>query len=517
MHKKRSRRQQIAIRFFTYGMMALFALLGVAFCLAWAMGFRIDLNDGKLTQVALLQFNSFPTGATVDINGQSLSSKTPTRANVKSGETSVIMSKEGYRSWRKTVNMLPSSVVWLNYARLIPNSITTDTTRSFAGLSEIFESPDKKWLLLRHSDNNRYPDGQAAVEIPRETYLAMPFSLTLADISNPENVRFSELTIPSDKITWPADGEKEFFSIVEWDKGSRFMLIKHLVGETTEYLELDRANAGVVKNLTRDFGLAIDRPHFSGTSGNVFFGLTGGDLRKFDYGNNTASAPLVSNVKDYHLYENGRIALLTEEITDGNCPLCPENAICEPCAGEKITQTVGIYDDGRLTTFKTYDDNLTFSARLTRFNNVDYLVVARGEKVEIYPKPLDLDGAASKTYYLEISGGVDMLEISPGSQFVLAGEFASGEQKMASFDLDTMTAYSFKLAGPSGDFQWLDNSHLVSTSDNRITLTEFDGQNSEEIVSASGRVSLSRDGKYLFSIGESAGGATLQRSKLVID
>ena len=498
MHKRRTRRQQVAIRFFTYGMMTLLAVAGVILCLAWAMGFRIDWNDGKLTQVALLQFNSFPTGATVDINGQVLSAKTPTRYNVKTGEITVIMSKDGYRSWRKTVNMLPSGVVWLDYARLIPNSITTDTTRNFTTVAEMRESLDRRWLLFRHTDSSRYKDGVDYVPQTRIAYLAMPFTLTLANVSDPGNVRFSELIIPSDKITLPATDQAEKtekFSIVEWDQESRFILIEHIVNEMTEYLELDRANPGVVKNLTRDFGLNISNPHFSGTSGNVFFGLTGTDLRKFDYGNNTASSPLATGVQNYQLYENGRLAFVSSGVQDG-----------------KTVQNVSIYNDGRITTFKTYLGVENTSALLTRFGNTDYLVVVRGEKVAIYPRPLEQD-IKLQPFYLSSPGGVDWVNLSPNGRFVLAGH----EDKLVSFDLDTMTSYAFGVEGLADAPQWLDNSHIVGTNGGHITFIEFDGQNREEVVSALGRVNLSRDGKYLFSIGQTASGAVLQRSRLVID
>jgi hypothetical protein len=454
--------------------MALLAMFGIVICLAYAMGFRIDFNDGKLTQVALLQINSFPTGATVDINEKALSAKTPTRSNVKTGETTVIMSKQGYRSWSKTVNMMPSDVVWLNYARLIPNSIVTDTAQNFAVISEMRESPDKKWILLRHSDK-----------------------LTLVDIGDPKNVKVSDLTIPSDVITLPAaDQEKiEKFEIVEWDQGSRFILIKHTVGDTTEYLELDRSKTDIAKNLSRDFGMPISDPHFSGTSGNVFFALTGTDLRKFDYGNNTTSVPLASNVQSYQSYENSRLVFVSSETKD-----------------DKITQSVGVYNDGRVTVAKTYFEFEPTLAVLARFNNVDYLAIARGSKLTVYPRPLDQDDKL-KPIYLNATGVIDWLSISPNSQFILVGR----GDKLASLDLDTMKNHSFEVKDLKAAPQWLDDNHIISNYDDHITFIEFDGQNRENIVGARGRVTLSRDGKYLFSISDAAGGAVLQRSKLVID
>ena len=151
MHKKRTRRQQIAIRSFTYGAMTLAAAFGVLISLAWAMGFRFDFNGGKLTQVALIQFDSFPSGATVRINGVPIESKTATRANVRSGENNIEISKIGYRAWQKTVSLNPSEVLWLDYVRLIPNSITTDQVKTFSGIAEMLESPNRHWLLIRTS------------------------------------------------------------------------------------------------------------------------------------------------------------------------------------------------------------------------------------------------------------------------------------------------------------------------------------------------------------------------------
>ena len=293
MHKKRTRRQQIAIRSFTYGAMTLAAVFGVLLSLAWAMGFRFDFNGGKLTQVALLQFDSFPNGATVKINGETLSSKTTTRENVQSGENTVEITKTGYRSWQKTVTLDPSEVRWLDYIRLIPNSITTDQIKSFSTVSEMLESPNQHWILLRTSDNERTNNA---------------YVLTLADISDPKNVRFSDITISANDITAPTSGQTEKFSIVEWDMGSRYILLKHQVGDTSEYLRIDRENPTMTSNLTKTFGLDISSPHFSGTSGQIFFALTGSDLRKFDASNQTASAPLATGVQSYQLTENNMIS-----------------------------------------------------------------------------------------------------------------------------------------------------------------------------------------------------------------
>lgn len=477
MHKTRTRRQQIATRSFTYGFMTLLAVFGVLFCLAYAMGFRFNFDDGKLTQVALIQFNSFPTGATVKIDGQTLPSKTQTRSNVSAGQHTVTISKDGYRSWQKTVNLKPSQVLWLDYIRLVPNSITTDSIKNFSDIQQMVESPDAHWLLIQE----------------RKQTVS---KLTLADISDPKNVRFSEISLDPEKIMTANAEQNEEFSIVEWDKGSRYALIQHEVDGATEFLQIDRQNAKTTKNLTRDFGLEIRNPHFSGKSGLVFFGLTGNDLRKFDYSNNTASAPLVTGVESYQIHsESSRIAFVTSETKDG-----------------KQIQTVGIYDDGRTKTVKTYDQIEKTIVGLTRWRDADYLAVARGETLAIYPEPLKEDNGL-KPFYLSSPGGIDWLNFSPKGRHVMAGR----QSKVVNFDLDTSENYSFELDGLADAPEWLDETHILSKLGGRLSFVEFDGSNREDIVSANGAAALSYDEKYLFSFGDSASGASLQRSRLYVD
>ena len=88
---------------------------------------------------------------------------------------------------------------------------------------------------------------------------------------------------------------------------------------------------------------------------------------------------------------------------------------------------------------------------------------------------------------------------------------------MVDFDLDTDDNYSFELGEVNGAPQWVDDTHIVDMSGGTIKLVEFDGANSEDIVSGSGRVTLSGDEKYLFSFDITDKNTMLQRSKLYID
>lgn len=466
-------RRAVAMRFFTYGAMTIATIIGVIICISWAMGYRFDLRSGQLSQVALLQFNTFPTGAVVDVNGTRLTARTPTRSNIKTGETKVQMSLQGYRNWSKTVSALPSSVRWLDYVRLLPQNIQTDSVKTFATVDDILQTPNRKWAMLMTDDAKG--------------------ALSLVDLGDPKNPKFTDVNLDRDVIS---DGDDQSYKFVEWDSGSRFLLIEHKYGDKTEHLEYDRQDKDW-RNLTRDFGMDLTDPHFSGTNGDVIFAITGTDLRKIDYGNKSISAPIASNVTGYVLYSNSRIAFTTKQT-----------------AGGKTKQTVAIYDDGEVKTIKSYNDDTAMRIDFSRNNDVDYLAVAREETVAVYPDPLDNSshGPDEKskdkdTAYLSSPGGMDWMEISDNGRFVMAGK----GHKVVVYDVETTENYSFEME-LEGEPKWLDDYHLLDVRDNTITMVEFDGQNAEHIVTGDLPAFLSADNKYLFSLDTISGGTVLQRS-----
>lgn len=469
-------RKQVAIRFFTYGVMAIATVVGVIVCIGWAMGYRFDLMSGQLSQVALLQFNTFPTGAVVDINGASLSTRTPTRSNIKTGQTKVSMSLTGYRGWSKTVSALPSSVRWLDYARLVPQNVKTESVKTFTNVVDMLPTPDRKWAVVLTNESM----GDA----------------TLVDLADPKQIKFS--TIELSNLHLATDGESKF-KIVEWDKDSRYLLVKHQLGDRTEYLEYDRQDK-ITRNLSSDFGLELTELHFSNAGGDVIYTLTGTDLRKINYADKSISAPLATGVTSYVLLgDSGRIVYLSKKVDDS-----------------KTSQVISIYDDGKITKLKTYDDTKTTLIGFFRNNDIDYLAVGRGEMVSVYPDPLKRQRQShdfnKSVAYLSSPGGIDWMKVNPTGRFVLAGK----GNKVVCYDVETTENYSFELAR-RGEPVWLDGYHLLDVKNGVLNMVEFDGQNIQHLVSGRLPAFLSANEKYLLSLDSISGGAVLQRSQMVID
>lgn len=469
-------RKQVAIRFFTYGVMAIATVVGVIVCIGWAMGYRFDLMSGQLSQVALLQFNTFPTGAVVDINGASLSTRTPTRSNIKTGQTKVSMSLTGYRGWSKTVSALPSSVRWLDYARLVPQNVKTESVKTFTNVVDMLPTPDRKWAAVLTNESTD--------------------DTTLVDLADPKQIRFSAIELSN--LHLATDGESKF-KIIEWDKDSRYLLVKHQLGDQVEYLEYDRQDK-ITRNLSSDFGLELTELHFSNAGGDVIYTLTGADLRKINYADKSISAPLATGVTSYVLLgDSGRIVYLSKKV-----------------GGGKASQVISIYDDGKITKLKTYDDAQTTLIGFFRNNDIDYLAVGRGEMVSVYPDPLKRQRQShdfnKSVAYLSSPGGIDWMKVNPTGRFVLAGK----GNKVVCYDVETTENYSFELAR-RGEPVWLDGYHLLDVKNGVLNMVEFDGQNAQHLVSGRLPAFLSANEKYLLSLDSISGGAVLQRSQMVID
>ncbi len=469
-------RKQVAIRFFTYGVMAIATVVGVIVCIGWAMGYRFDLMSGQLSQVALLQFNTFPTGAVVDINGASLSTRTPTRSNIKTGQTKVSMSLTGYRGWSKTVSALPSSVRWLDYARLVPQNVKTESVKTFTNVVDMLPTPDRKWAAVLTSESTG--------------------DITLVDLADPKQIKFSVIELSN--LHLATDGESKF-KIIEWDKDSRYLLVKHQLGDQAEYLEYDRQDK-ITRNLSSDFGLELTELHFSNAGGDVIYTLTGTDLRKINYADKSISAPLATGVTSYVLLgDSGRIVYLSKKV-----------------GGGKTSQVISIYDDGKITKLKTYDDAQTTLIGFFRNNDIDYLAVGRGEMVSVYPDPLKRQRQShdfnKSVAYLSSPGGIDWMKVNPTGRFVLAGK----GNKVVCYDVETTENYSFELAR-RGEPVWLDGYHLLDVKNGVLNMVEFDGQNAQHLVSGRLPAFLSANEKYLLSLDSISGGAVLQRSQMVID
>ena len=432
-------------------------LIGVVGTSAWIMGYRLDLHEQEVKQINLLQVGSFPAGAKIAIDDKELSWRTPGRYDeLEAGWHKVKYWLDGYRDWNKTLNLKAAEVRWLDYARLIPNEITSTEIAEFSAFHQAETSPSGDYILLHENP--------------------MDLHFKLIDISDARNVKATDLILPEGI----ASGEVQ---IIEWDTSSNYIL----VNAGGEILRIDRRVPNESLNLTSLFNIAITEPHFLGGNNNIIFALTGSDLRQFDVSAKTFSAPVLKNVASYELYGDGKIAFVMQS-PDG--------------------QQVGVWYREKEYIYKQYDEVKPILVNFTHYWRDDYLLVARDGALEIVNKPFEDEHSVVS---VDI-GDMEFLTHNGGGRLIVLG----GNGNFMTYDLQVEELYSFTTDGFSGKPFWLDDYHIGYTVDGLLKTREFDGTNSEDLVEAVFFGVYSSNNEHLFTFMPTETGVVLRDSAMIV-
>ena len=90
-----------------------------------------------------------------------------------------------------------------------------------------------------------------------------------------------------------------------------------------------------------------------------------------------------------------------------------------------------------------------------------------------------------------------------------------------SYDLEYQSVAKFNINVAADDFNydWLNSTHIWSSSEGKISIREFDGQNSHEIATASGNYGaiFTSNKKYIYTVANVEDGSlSLQRSLMIL-
>lgn len=475
-----SKRKRQAILFFTYGFMTLATLVISAICLLLLLGYRFDITDHTIEQGGLIQFRSLPAGANITFDNKQLGFRTPGKLDASVGAHTVTMQRQGYSSWSKSVQLDAGELLWLNYARLIPNQVKTTAVLPLAGtVQNALPTPDRRFVA-------------SLPEVSQPT-------IQFVDLRNKNSLTAKTITIPSDQLT-VLDGQSSTYKIAEWDFGSRFLLLMHQTGDIYEYIRLDRtADDGAPRNITKEFNLPFRSMYFSGTSGNVLYALTQKDLRRIDTGSGSVSQPLVQDVETYRLYRENDIAFVALR------------------ADKRIA---GVFLGDKETIVRSVSADTPMLADIGRYYSHYYLALTTEKGVTVIKDPAESSEASTRAYAeLPIAThGKSWLDVSNSGRFILAGD----AQAYTLYDLETENNYTvtFETSRDGADAaSWIDDFYLVSSTSGTVKISEFDGQNRHDIASAAAGLPafLSEDGKVMYSFVVKDSKTSLQASKLVLD
>jgi len=484
MHHNPSKRKRRARLVFVYTLMATSIIAGVVILMLIIQGYRFNRYDGKVEQGGLVQFDSKPSGATVTLDGNSLSAKTASKLTVSAGTHQVTMSRDGYLSWTKSVSVKAGSVLWLNYTRLYPTHPKITTVASYDTLTSELISPNRKQAAL--------------IATPT---LGVLYAIPLND----EKPDLRKVTIETDAMTTPTDPASAVFSLVTWDQDSQYVIVKHSYDNKTEYLSVDTSN-GNATNITKVLGVSATRLEYVLGDHNAIYLLTDAhELRRGDLSAATISGPLLTNLTDFAQADRSTVTYETVRATDG-------------------TRSVGYLTNGAsrprsVHTIKD-DGSASFKFRMGTYYGDHYLILAYGDTTTIYTADVPSSDSSStlnwqRVGWLATKGGVSALGFSPDIQRFVYAQMANSA---ATYDLETNVVAKVTFQGTlARSIDWIDNFHIASTSGNASYFYDFDGTNGRAVASnvVDVQTVISENDKYFYYTASDSGKVTLKRVQLI--
>lgn len=487
MFKRPTKKQLLVRRIITYTVMVLAVIVIVVGTILFVLGYRLDSDKGRLEQGTLVQFDSQPNGADVMIDGKSINANTPSKQTVVAGPHTFIMSKYGYDDWSKMLNVKAGTLEWLDYILLVPSKLPTEAVVSYPSMYGEIASPDGNWSLI-----------QEKADTP---------TFQLVDLRS-QDVKSTTITLPTTIYTDATTaGVTHTFTMESWDKDGRYVIVKHTFNDKSEYIVVDTQNVTSSVNVSTLLSISLSELKFSGTSGNTLYGLTDGVIRKLDLSGATISRGLVTNVKDFNLFDNTIISYVG---TDPN---------------DATHAVVGIYRDGdELPHVLRTVNNLTtpLTIAFTQYHSNDFVAISEGLKVSVlkgrYPSSTDVDNTSLVNYgTFNISSNVDSTSFSvDGDHLVVQSGL-----NFTSYEIEYMRQTDATIATAEATphtLQWLDDAYLWAVYDGHLSIREFDGTNTHVIMTMEPGfdASLSHNGKYLYGIAKSGDGYQLQRVMMIL-
>ena len=123
--------------------------------IAYGKGYRLSINENKITENGILGITSNPESAKITIN-KIIKGATNTNLTLRSGTYDIVLSKEGYQNWSKTINV-KKDVVSRADAWLFPNNPSLFPLTS-NGVRKVYTSDDSQKLIFLGTNDTDVPE-----------------------------------------------------------------------------------------------------------------------------------------------------------------------------------------------------------------------------------------------------------------------------------------------------------------------------------------------------------------------
>lgn len=483
MDRERKKRIQTVKLIITEIIMVITVVIAVIILTFVAMGYNVN-KDGDLAQSGLLQVKSIPTGAAVTIDGETMSAKTNMSKMLSGGQHFLVLSKDGYDTWSKTITSEPGWLLKLDYPKLFLKNRTMEKVREYNGNIQIISySPDASQIIYKVENDEKW---------------------TLLNISGDD---VNETKLDLSKYI----GSNETREI-NWSKNNDKLLMRTKNNGENEWIVINLRSLENSINITKEFNVKLSKIDFLTGVGDRLIVLENGNLRIISIGERTMSQVLAKNVEDFSHNEDDIVYI--GGIVPNKEVIELVNAVKKDEADEESDETVEVkstdYAEDRLMrAVMFYSDNTDDSfvmnlkpgaaVKLTLFNYLgkDYYAVTENEQLKIFAGsyPRRSIGLSDMEKIVD-----EKLKIIPNELIVWTeGELmmAKNGNNIAMFDAELTKLSEYEL---ESDNTFFPDEYLLGTvADGELIVRDFDGENRRILAKseASGGV-ISKNHKWLY-------------------
>jgi hypothetical protein len=455
-----------------YVLIGIAIIIGTIVLLYQAYGFGLGKN-GTVIQNGLFFFSSQPRPADIYVNSVRKSVKTNTRLSLPAGIYNVVLKRDGYRSWQRTIGLEGGSVQHVDYPFLIPKTLTPKKIQSYAAAPGLAtQSPDRRWLL---------------VEQPNTLT-----SFDVYDLKNPTKPA-EALALPGNLLT-KATGP-ESWQIGEWAADNRHVVLQHIYDGKTEFILVDRADPAQSLNLNTALSLSPAKLTLNDKKYDQYYLYTAaGGLLQTASLKTPAAQPFLEHVLDYKSYGNDTVLYAT----DGNVP-----------AG-KVQVKLRIGD--KTSVIRNFPAGTAYLLDLTKYSGDMYVATGASSenKVYIYKDPTG-QLAANPNHALVPSqvlrvAAPNYLSFSDSAQFIVT----ENGTEFAVYDIENEAAYHYFSPytpdAPQTHANWMDGNRLTYVSSGKLVLFDYDNTNRQMLVPAGSQYkpAFTPNYKFLYTLAPAA-------------
>jgi len=450
--EKRARRQ--SIRLIISETVMVLAVVAMVVVLAFLVSGYWLGSGFQVERQGMLQIGSVPIGATVAVDGEApWYQRTNTSKVLTSGEHVVSLTKDGYDSWSRTVNIRDGLLYRVNYPRLFLLEREKEAVYSSSAATMATVSPDHKWMLIANNTTTWRLLNLSGEKVE-------PKTISVATL-------FDSVSMASGAATGLFTGEITKFS---WSEDNEHILIKSILDDKVEWVLLNIKNPSESVNITRQFATSFDSIRIFDNSASTLLAIKDSNLHKIDVSGRQISAVLIEKVQNFDIFGSDIIftaAIDQKSAYDSSDEMLRQE---DPLTKEDVyvpnyyTGVVKLNDIERISYITSSEEPIR--AFVSRFYDEKYITVVTDAMIFVYKY-----GGAETVFEGALSFTPENIKIGHDGSFVFMN---SGSQVMT-LDMEALELREWAL--DTENFGWLDGHIIYGVKDGTLVVYDFDGLN----------------------------------------